>query len=139
GLAQELRRALAIATGEAEAGGAAFGGEYIGLDFAERDRSRGEPAVRMGDGVRGILPALVGEALARTRAIFEEAVAIGIAIGVDPAQRRLDIGPDCLDGLEVAGALEIAAGQIDEERRRIDAAIIECEGHFAEARHLAAP
>ena len=33
---------------------------------------------------------------------------------------------------EVAGALEIVAGQHDEERRRIDAAVIAAERHLAE-------
>ncbi len=53
-------------------------------------------------------------------------------------QRGLDIGPQLRDGRVVAGPLGVEAGEHDEQRRRIDAAVIEAEGDFAQRRHLAA-
>ena len=113
-------------------------GEDVALHFAQRDVAFGQLAVGMKDRVVGILPALVGEALLGGALIFDKAVAIGIAGAVDPAQRRLDRGPQLAQRLLVAGALEIEAGQQHEQRRRIDAAVILRERHLAQRRHLAA-
>ena len=46
--------------------------------------------------------------------------------------------PQAADEVEVAGALQVGAGQHQEERRRIDAAVVAAERHLAERRHLAA-
>ena len=42
------------------------------------------------------------------------------------------------DGLDVAGAFQVKAGEQHEQRRRIDAAVIEAERHLAQRRHFAA-
>ena len=39
--------------------------------------------------------------------------------------------------VEIAGALEIGARQHDEQRRRVDAAVVAAERHLAELGHLA--
>ena len=92
----------------------------------------------MKDRVVGILPALVGETLLGRAMILDEAVAIGITRAIDPGERGLDRGPKLGDGVVVAGPLGIEAGQHDEERRGIDAAVVEPERDLAQRRHLAA-
>ena len=86
-----------------------------------------------------ILPALVAQAALAPGRVLDEAVAVAIAELVDPAQRRLDVRPERADGVEIAGALVVQPGQHDEQRRGVDAAVVESEGHFAEPRHLAPP
>ena len=92
----------------------------------------------MKDCVIGILPALIGEALFRGALIFDEAVAVGIAGPVDPAQRRFDRGPELDKRLFVAGPLDIEARKQHEQRRRIDAAVVMRKRHLAQRRHFAA-
>ena len=117
--------------------GAEISGIGIGLDLGERDGRLGQAAVFMHDGIGAVLPALVDETVERLAVIFEKAVAIGIAETPHPAERRLDMGPDPPDELEVAGPLVIARGQQHEERRGIDAAVIMRERDLAQGRHLA--
>ena len=69
--------------------------------------------------------------------VLDETIAVRIAVSVDPMQRRLHMGPQRSYRREIPGALEIFAGQQDEQRCRIDAAVVSAERHFAEARHLA--
>ena len=71
------------------------------------------------------------------RAVFDEAVAVAVAVVVHPVQRRLDVRPQPLRERDVAGALEMRAGQRHEERRRIDAAVVAAERHLAEDGHFA--
>ena len=92
----------------------------------------------MEDRVVGILPALVAKPLIGCALIFDKTVAIGIAASVDPAQRRLDRGPQLSQRLKVAGAFAIEPGEQDEQRRRVDTAVILRERHFAQRRHFAA-
>jgi len=73
-------------------------------------------ALGVKDGVVRILPALIGEALIGGAQIFDETVAIRIAQPVDPAERRLDGGPQSRQGFLVVGALGIEAGQQHEQR-----------------------
>ena len=91
----------------------------------------------MENGIPAVLPALVGQAVFAFPVIFDKAVAVAVAIFVDPGQRRLDIGPQRADGFLVAGAVEIARRQQHEQRRGIDAAVIAAERHFAQIGHFA--
>ena len=112
-------------------------GERIGLNLAQCDRPLGQSAIRVEDQIIGILPALVGEAVLAFPRIFDEPVAVPIAIFVDPAQRRPDVRPDRPDCIDVAGAVEIHAREHHEKRRRIDGAIIHAKRNLAEPRHFA--
>ena len=85
-----------------------------------------------------VLPALVGQALLGLAGIFHEAVAVAVAVGVDPFQRELELRPDRPDRAEIARDLVILRCQHHEERRAVDGAVIVPEGHLAEHRHLAA-
>ena len=120
-----------------QASGVALGGEHVALHFAQRDRALGQLAVGVEDRVLRVLPALVAEAALAPGGVLDETVAVAVAVVVDPAQRRLQVRPDRADGLEVAGALVVHARQHHEQRRRVDAAVVQPERHLAEARHFA--
>ena len=133
-----MARLLAVPQALGAARRHVLGAVDVALHLGERDRAFGQAAVGVEDGVVGVLPALIGQALLGGAIVFDEAVAVGIAGAVDPGQRRFDVRPQRRDGLVVAGPLGIEAGEHDEQRRRIDAAVIEAERDFAERRHLAA-
>ena len=118
-------------------GGGAPGGVGVGLHLDQRDRAAGERAVGVEDRVVAVLPALVDQAVGVLPAVLDEAVAVAVAVDLDPGQRRLDVGPELEHGGEIAGAVEVGAGQHDEERRRVDAAVVAAERHLPELGHLA--
>ena len=62
--------------------------DHVALDLHERDR-RGErlPGV-VGDAVRRVLPALRLEPVRRAAAVLDQAVAVEVAVAVDPVERR---------------------------------------------------
>ena len=134
----ELRRPL----DQSQAPGAArrqpLAGKDIPLNLRQRDVALGELPIGMKDRVEGILPALVGKPLLGSALILDESVLVGIAGAVDPLQRRLDRRPQLGQRCLVAGAFDIKAGQQDEQRGRIDTAVILCERHLAQRGHLAA-
>ena len=72
----------------------ALGRVDVALHLAERDRPLRQRAVGMEDGVVGVLPALVGKAAVRLAVVLDEAIPVAVAVLIDPAQRRLDVGPD---------------------------------------------
>ena len=113
-----------------------FCGKDVTLDFGQRDVAFGQPAVGVEDRIVGILPSLVGQALFAGAAIFDKAVAIGVAQPVDPAERRLDGRPQLRQGFLVAGALGIEAGKQHEQRRRVDAAVVLAKRHLVQRRHF---
>ena len=93
----------------------------------------------MEDRVVRILPALIGEALLGRAVIFDEAVADRGSPGPSIQASAASIaGHSSRKRLVVAGALDVEAGEQHEQRRRIDAAVIEAERHLAQRRHLAA-
>ncbi len=98
-------------------GGAAIGGMGIGLDLGQGDRRLGQAAIVMEDRIGAVLPALVGQAVDRLPAIFEEAVAIDVAVFRHPAERGFDVRPQRADEIEIAGAGVIGGGKHDEKRR----------------------
>ncbi len=131
-------RHLALAKPQRATCRQALGGIHIALHFGERDITRGQTAVGVKDRVVGILPALIGQALLGRAPVLDEAVPVGIAWPVDPAQCCLDRRPQLGERLFVAGAFDVEAGQQHKQRRRIDAAVILRERHLAQRRHLAA-
>ena len=91
----------------------------------------------MEDGVVGVLPALVQQAAVGLPLVLHEAVAVPVAIAVDPVQGGLDMGPEGRDERTIAGTLIVDAGQQDKQRRGIDAALIAAKGYLLQRRHLA--
>ena len=74
-------------------GGEALGGIDVALHLDERDRPLRQAAVGMKDRVVGVLPTLVGQPRLGCACVLDEAVAIEIALLVDPRQRTLDRRP----------------------------------------------
>ena len=69
--------------------------------------------------------------------VLDEAVAIGIAGPVDPLERAHDRRPNFVEELLIAGCRDVSAGDDNEERCRVDAAVIEAERYFTQRRHFA--
>ena len=63
----------------------------VTLNLDERDGSACEQPVRAEDRVAGVLPALVREPLFTVARIFDEAIAIEVAVAVDPTALRPEI------------------------------------------------
>src|SRR4029079_2696654 len=61
----------------------------IALQLDRRDRQLGAVAVRIDDGVDGILPTLVVVATVASRRVLLETVAVAITVFVAPSQRTL--------------------------------------------------
>ena len=91
----------------------------------------------MENGVATVLPTLVDQALTRPPPIFDEAIAVAVAIPINPFERRLHVRPESPNRLEIVGAFKIGACQHDKKRRRIDAAVIAAERHLPQGGHLA--
>src|SRR3954451_19977182 len=137
-LGLELPGKIGFAEPERAARGEPLGGKDVTLHLGQREIAFRELAIGMEDRVVGILPALVGEALFRSALIFDEAVLVGVTGAVDPGQPRLDGRPQVGQRRLVAGALEIASRQQDEQARASDAAVILPDRYPAQRRHLAA-
>ena len=84
-----------------------------------------------------VFPALIVQALLCLASVFDEAVAIEVAVNIGPLHRSFDIRPDFADEPQIPGLLAIGAGQHDEQQGRIDTAIVVAERDFAEKGHLA--
>ena len=109
---------LVVASDAARAArGQALGRVHVTLHFGERDGAFGQSAVGMENRVLRIFPALIGQALLAGAQILYETVAVRIAGTVDPAQRGFDRRPQRGDGLDIAGAFQIKAGEQNEQRR----------------------
>ena len=80
---------------------------------------------------------MIDQAVRILAVVLDETITVWIAIAVDPPQRRLHMGPQRSYRREISRALEVFAGQEDEQRCRVDAAVVPAEWNFAEARHLA--
>src|SRR5690606_3900442 len=99
-------------------------GENVALHFAEGDRQARAATVGVVNGIVRVLPALIVKSRGLFTGVLDQAVAIDVAIVVDPAQGRFDVRPEIGHGFPVARPPEIAAGKHDEERRGVDAAIV---------------
>ena len=111
----------------------------IALDFTKRDGGFGKFAVFVENGIVRIFPALLYEPGARMASIFQEAVAIAIAIMIHPIEGPLDIAPNRTDEIQVAGAFVVSHGKHDEERSGIHTAVITAKRDLLGGSHLAFP
>src|SRR5436190_3626251 len=78
------RRTIGVIKCRSDSRGPTLGGVNVALHFAQRDGSLGELSVSVKDGVVRVLPALVGQSLGRSAVILDKAVAVAIAVNVDP-------------------------------------------------------
>jgi hypothetical protein len=65
----------------------------VPLHLTQGNWTISELAIGVKDRVAGILPALISQAGGTLPTVFDKPVMIGIAVGVDPLQRRDDIRP----------------------------------------------
>src|SRR5690606_38903280 len=85
--------------------GGAPGAIGIGLHLDHRDRAARKGTVGVKDGIAAVLPALIGKATLRPAMIFHEAVAVAVAMALDPAEGGLDVRPQPAQGFDIAGAV----------------------------------
>ena len=109
----------------------------VALHLAQRDRWLGQAPVGMEHRVLRVFPALLYQAFVAAPAVFDEAVAVEVAVAVDPLQRQQHLRPDAADEFEVAGARVVGAGQQHEQRRGVHRAVVAAERNLAGGRHLA--
>ena len=109
----------------------------VPLDLAEGDWALGEPAVRVKHRVVRVLPALVHQAFGGLPRVLDEAVAVEVAVPLDPVDGGGDARPERGDEVAVAGALVVGRRQHDEERRRVVRAVVAPERDLAQRRHFA--
>src|SRR5262249_58560386 len=99
----------------------------ISLLLCESNLPSRYAAIGVEHGILRVLPALVAQAFLRSLVVFDEPVLIGIAGAVDPGERPLDTGPQLFERLDIAACLGVLTGQQNEQRRCIDAAIVQAE------------
>ena len=92
----------------------------------------------MGNAVPGILPSLVSQAALCLALVFDEAVAVLVAVLVDPAQGCLGRGKQLLPGRPVVGPLQIFRVENEEQRGGVHAPVIGRMRDLPGARQLAA-
>ena len=96
-----------IAAGGGQPRGAVPGGVGVALNLAERDGRLGDLAIVMEDRVPRVLPPLLNQTRFAAAGVFNEAVAIDVAMFVHPLERREDVGPQPIDQAGVARAIEV--------------------------------
>jgi hypothetical protein len=67
----------------------------------------------------------------RPASILDEAVAIHVAIMIDPCERALDVWPNRLNERAVTRTRVVRTGEHDEKRCCVDAAVVTLERNFA--------
>src|SRR5690606_9714515 len=123
GAAAQPLGVVVVAEGVGQVGARQLGGVGVTLDLGQRDRRVGAMAVRVVDAVAAVLPALVEPAAIGVPAVFDEAVAVEIAVPVDPGQRRVGGGKQGADDIGVGAPAQCLAEQHDEQRRGVHRAV----------------
>ena len=122
----------------ASLGDRALGGEDVALHLAERDRPARAGTVGMEDRVvtNPSSPGSPGRHSVSREYSTKPSPSTSPYVSIQPSAASM-LGQIASDRLDVAGALEILAGEHQEERRRIDRAVVAAERHLAEIGHLA--
>lgn len=120
-----------------------FGQPHLGvvgvaLKVAGGQREHGDPSVGEADAVRRVSPALVTQPFGRAGGVLDVAVAVPVAVLVDPAQRCQRVVPQAPDGLVVAGPAPVLGEQDQPELGGVSAAVVRSERFLAAAGQLAA-
>src|ERR1019366_10210196 len=108
----------------------------IRLHFAQRNRTDRQISVAVEDRIVRILPSLLNQTVVGLPRILYKAIAVLVAVAIDPLQRSQDVRPDLAQKIYIRCALVVSRGEDDKERRSIDGSVIVPEWHFTEARHL---
>src|SRR3954467_10807248 len=119
-LRSQRLRPLALALEVEQPRQAALGGDHVSLDLDERDRGPKRRALLVEDAVPRALPPPVVEPGARPPAILEQAVAVDVAVLVDPPERGLDLRAQLAEEVERSRPVGVLAEQAQEQRRGVD-------------------
>jgi hypothetical protein len=111
----------------------------VALDLAGRDRRLGTRPVGEQDRVPRVLPALVVEPAGRAPAVLEEAVAVEVALLLDPAHCGASVLFESADEFAVPCPQVVLVEQNEEERGRIVRAVVGRVRSVAEHCQFAAP
>src|SRR5262245_39937150 len=87
-------------------------------------------------GIQRIFPSLMDEPAFRAAAVLYEPIAIEIPRAINPLQGKHNIRPNLRDKGLIARPFVIGSGQHNEQRRRIDAAVVAAVRNLVEGRHL---
>src|SRR5262249_38643793 len=109
----------------------------VRLHLGECDGRLRQTPVGVRDGVVRVLPPLVDQAVCGAALVGEVATVVAVGVTLDPRQRRLRSRPQLVDQRPVRRALQVLAEQQEEQRRRVDAAIVSPEWDLAGGGHLA--
>ena len=116
--------AVSLSEVVAEVGGGEVGGVGIPLHLAQRDGPFGEASVGEGDGVPAVLPSLVPQERRRVGGVLDEAVAVGVTPPSHPLHGVLHRRHQPLQLGAFGAEAEELTGQHDEERCRVDGAVV---------------
>jgi hypothetical protein len=102
-----------------------FGVIDVALGLADGDRTAGEGPVVEDHRDGGVLPALILESALGSHLVLDEAVAVPVAVAIDPLQRA-EGGPSQLrHELRVAGPAPELREQYEPQRCRVDRAVVD--------------
>jgi hypothetical protein len=108
-----------------ESGAGDVGGVGVALHLGERDRGLGQPAVGEGHAVEGVLPPLVEQSGVGCPLVLDEAIAVAVAVALDPVQRPVRSRQQLGDVGRI-GAPEVQlTEQLHEQRGCVDAAVVD--------------
>src|SRR6266496_6063674 len=123
-LLRQIARPSIIAEELSQFGRRQLGSVNVALHFAQSDWSFGGRAVSVENRIVRVLPTLMDETEFRPTSIFHEAVAIDVAIMIDPCERALDVRPNRLNERAVPRTRVVRTGEHDEKRRCVDATVV---------------
>ena len=121
-----------------QASAAHLGVVGVALELAGRAREAGQPPVAVGDGVPGVLPALVLEAGLLVPALVPDVpVAHQVGVLVDPVQRRPRLAFELAHEARVTGPALVLVEEHDVEGRGVGGAVVRRVRALFEGGHLA--
>src|SRR5947209_10779818 len=100
---EALRERRVVPEGSSQAGGTDLGIVDVALDLARRPRQLRHRAVGEEDRVPGVFPALVLEPGLHVALVLDVAVAIAVAVGIDPVEGRARLAFEVLNECAIAG------------------------------------
>ena len=103
----------------------------VALDLAGGDRQHRQPAVSKPHPVPGVPPTLVTQPFGRAGGVLHVAVAVPVAVVVDPAQRGERVVAQLADQVVVPGPAPVLRQQDQPELGGVGAAVVGVVGHHS--------
>jgi hypothetical protein len=129
-----------VPDGAGQAGGAFLGVVGVALQFAGGAGEAGQAAVGVGDGVPGVLPALVLQAGVGVAGLVPDvAVAAQVGVLIDPVEGGAGLEFQVADEFGVAAPALVLVEQDEEQRGAVGGAVVGGVGPLLEGGELAVP